>query len=153
MKKVNDNFDEVVQRSAAGDKWRFKVLFDGECPFCVAEMRWLASLNRNGLLALEDIAAADFDPAKYGVTLESLMGNIHGVYPDGSLTVGMQTFRETYRAVGLGWLLAPTGWPILRPLFDIFYGLFARNRVRMGRLFGRNCATDRCALPPAKPAK
>ena len=31
--------------------------------------------------------------------------------------VGMAVFRLAYRAVGLGWLVAPTGWPLLRPLF------------------------------------
>jgi predicted DCC family thiol-disulfide oxidoreductase YuxK len=56
-------------------------------------------------------------------------------------------FREAYAAVGLGWLVAPTGWPILRPLFDVGYRWFARNRVRLGRIFGRRCEDGRCAIP------
>jgi predicted DCC family thiol-disulfide oxidoreductase YuxK len=125
---------------------RFTMLYDGECPFCRLEARWLGSLNRSGRLTLEDIAAPGFDPAKYGKTLPELMGHIHGVYPDGRLTTGLQVFREAYRAVGWGWLFAPTGWPLLRPAFDALYLLFARYRVRMGRLFGRGCG-DRCAVP------
>ena len=130
--------------------WRFKVLYDGECPFCRVEARWLRALGRDGRLALADIAAPDFDPAPYGRTLDELMGSLHGVFPDGRQTQGVETFRQAYRAVGLGWVLAPTRWPGLRPLTDFFYRLFARHRVRLGRLFGRPCEGDRCALPDAR---
>lgn len=137
--------------------WRFKVLYDGECPFCRLEARWMAALDRSGRLALEDIAAPDFDPGRYGTTLPTLMGTLHGVFPDGRQTRGLETFREAYRALGLGWVIAPTGWPVLRPAFDALYKGFARNRVALGRLFGRSC-TDRCSLghqaagpPPAAP--
>jgi predicted DCC family thiol-disulfide oxidoreductase YuxK len=127
--------------------WRFKVLYDGECPFCRLEARWLGSLNRAGRLAIEDIAAPGFDPARYGSTLPELMGTLHGVFPDGRQTRGVETFCQAYRALGLGWVLAPTGWPGLRPLFDFLYILFARYRVRLGRVFGQRCAGDRCSLP------
>lgn len=127
--------------------WRFKVLYDGDCPFCRLEARWLGRLNRSGRLALEDIAAPEFDPSDYGATLEQLMGSLHGVFPDGSKTTGVETFRQAYRAVGLGWVAAPTGWPLLRPVFDALYRVFARYRVRMGGLFGRSCEGGRCALP------
>jgi predicted DCC family thiol-disulfide oxidoreductase YuxK len=126
--------------------WRFKVLYDGECPICRVEARWLGYLNRSGYLALEDIAAPDFEPSRYGCTLDELMGSLHGMFPDGRMTRGLETFRQAYRAVGLGWLLAPTGWPLLQPVFDAIYRLFARHRVRLGRAFGRACEGDRCSL-------
>ena len=47
---------------------------------------------------------------------------------------------------GLGWLVAPTGWPLLRPLFDRLYGGFARHRIGLGRLFGRRCDSGSCRL-------
>ena len=127
--------------------WRFKVLFDSECPFCRVEAHVMTCLNRKGHLALEDIAAPGFESSFYGSTFEELMGTLHGFFPDGGATHGMETFRQAYRAVGLGWLFAPTGWPTLRPLFDFAYVLFAKHRVRLGRLFGRDCAGDRCSVP------
>ncbi len=129
------------------ETWRFKVLYDGECPFCRLEARWLGHLGRSGRLVVEDIAAPGFDPTRYGSTLPELMGTLHGIFPDGRKTLGMETFRQAYQAVGLGWVLAPTGWPGLRTFADFLYAGFARHRVRLGRIFGRPCEGDRCALP------
>jgi predicted DCC family thiol-disulfide oxidoreductase YuxK len=128
--------------------WRFKVLYDGECPFCRVEARWLRALGRRGgRLALEDIASPGFDPARYGRTLPELMGSLHGVFPDGRQTQGVETFRQAYAAAGHGWVLAATRWPVLRPAADALYRLFARYRVRLGGLFGRGCSAGRCAVP------
>jgi predicted DCC family thiol-disulfide oxidoreductase YuxK len=141
-------------RRGAGEnlvpEWRFKAFYDGACPFCRIEAKWLTALNHAGHLAIEDIAAPDFDPTRYQSTLPELMGSFHGVFPDGRKAHGMEAFREAYRAVGLGWVLAPTGWPVLRPLFDCLYAVFARYRVRLGRVFGRSCAGDRCSVSPAR---
>ena len=127
-------------------EWRFKLLYDGGCPFCLREMRWLQRWNRHGRLAFEDVAAPGFDPARYGVTRERVMGVIHGVFPDGRIVRMVEVFRQAYRAVGLGWLLAPTGWPVFRWFFDALYGIFARYRVPLGRRFGRSCASDTCGV-------
>ena len=127
--------------------WRFKLLYDGDCPLCRREAAFLQRRNRNGALAFENIAAPDFDPAIYCTTRETLMGVIHGVFPDGRIVRKMAAFREAYRVVGLGWLLAPTGWPGLRRLADWSYEWFARNRMWIGGWFGRGCDLERCALP------
>lgn len=128
--------------------WYFKILIDGQCPLCRQEgifLRWLDRGRRR--LIIEDISAPDFDPGKYGKTLDELMGQIHGMTRWGDMVSGMEVFREAYAAVGLGWLLAPTGWPILRQVSDKVYGWFARNRLRLtGR--GHTCESGRCRLHP-----
>jgi predicted DCC family thiol-disulfide oxidoreductase YuxK len=74
-----------------------------------------------------------------------VMGHIHAVLPDGSVVTGMEAFRRSYAAIGLGFLLAPTGLPLLRPLFDRAYDWFAKNRLRLtGR--GHVCENERCAV-------
>jgi predicted DCC family thiol-disulfide oxidoreductase YuxK len=133
------------------NSWNFKLLFDGDCPLCRREARFLQRRNRRGALAFEDIAAPGFDPAIYHATREELMGVIHGVFPDGRIVKKMAVFREAYRAIGLGWLLAPTGWPGLRRLADWGYEWFARNRLSIGRLFGRHCNSDSCSATHSKP--
>ena len=127
-------------------EWRFKLLYDGECPFCRREVRWLQLRNRHGYLSFEDIASTDFDPARYGLTHQEVMGSIHGVFPDGRVVRKVEVFRQAYRAIGLGWLLAPTGWPVLKWFFDRLYALFARHRVSLGRFFGRSCEAGTCGV-------
>jgi predicted DCC family thiol-disulfide oxidoreductase YuxK len=124
--------------------WRFKLLYDGQCPFCRLEARWLQRWDKAGRLAFEDISSPDFEASRYGVTREEVMGVMHGVFPDGRMVRKVEAFRQAYQAVGLGWLLAPTGWPVLRWLFDGLYELFARYRVSLGRILGRTCATGAC---------
>jgi predicted DCC family thiol-disulfide oxidoreductase YuxK len=86
-----------------------------------------------------------FDAARYGATHAELMARIHGVLPDGTLVEGVEVFRRAYAAVGLGWLMAPTRWPLVRPLADAAYRWFARNRLRLtGR--GEVCNAERCTV-------
>ncbi|MBD9357271.1 thiol-disulfide oxidoreductase DCC family protein [Methylomonas albis] len=112
------------------------LLYDGRCPICRQEVTWLQSRNKQNKLALQDIHAEGFSPAHYGKSLDELMAEIHGVRADGRLIKGMPVFYAAYSAVGLGWLMAPTGWPLLKPLFDRLYAWFARHRLRFSTLFG-----------------
>ena len=111
---------------------QIKVLVDGACPLCRREARIWRKLDRGReAIVLEDISAPGFDPTVYGLTREQVMAEIHGVLSSGETIRGMDVFRAAYAAVGWGWLVAPTGWPLLKPLFDVGYRWFARNRLRI----------------------
>ena len=123
---------------------RYRLLYDGACPICSREVLWLHR-RRPEVIEAVDIAARDFDAAGFGLSDEQVDAALYGIRPDGSVTVGMDSLREAYRLAGLGWLMAWTGWWPARPAFDAFYRWFARNRMRIGRLLGRqdDCA-DNC---------
>ena len=114
------------------NEWRFKLLYDGECPLCRREAQFLQRRDRHGRLAFEDIPAPGFNPKLYNTTEDDLMGSMHGVFRDGRRVKKVTVFREADRAIGLGWLLAPAGWPGLRWLADRSYEWFARNRIAVG---------------------
>ena len=125
----------------------FKLLFDGQCPFCRREVAWLKRRDRDGKLATEDISAPGFDAARYGLTQAEVEGVMHGVFPDGRIVTRVAAFRAAYKIVGLGWLIAPTTWPGLRWIADRFYEWFARNRVKIGSWFGGSaCADGSCRV-------
>ncbi len=110
---------------------RFELFFDGDCPLCAREVGLLRRLDGGrGRLALVDIAAPDFDASTCERSHAELMARIHGRLPDGTWVEGVEVFRRAYGAVGLGWLLAPTRWPLIGPLADAAYRVFARNRLR-----------------------
>ena len=125
---------------------RFRLLYDGECPFCSREVRWLKRRDRAGNLELEDISALDFEPTSYGLTRDEVTRVLHGVRADGVVLKGMDAVREAYRTVGLGWVLAPTKLPGLKALSDLLYGCFARNRVVIGRLLHPGCSDGQCSF-------
>lgn len=124
----------------------FTLLYDGLCPICQKEVAWLSRWNKQGRLGLQDINAPDFQPEAYGKTFADLMAEIHGVFPDGRIIKGVPVFRAAYQTVGLGWLMAPTGWPIFSGLFAWFYRLFAKHRLRMGGWLGGARCDERCSI-------
>ena len=110
--------------------WRIEVFYDGACPLCVREIRFLRRLDRKGRIRFTDIASADFRASDYGLTLEAFMSEIHGRLPDGTWIRGVEVFRVLYTCVGLRPLAWVTRLPIVAGLLDRAYRIFARNRLR-----------------------
>jgi predicted DCC family thiol-disulfide oxidoreductase YuxK len=134
------------------ETWQIRVLFDGECRLCAREIRFIDRLDGGrGRIDFEDISKPSFDPVAYGLDAVQAMVRIHGVLPDGRVVEGLEVFRRAYAAVGLGWLLAPTRWPLLREISETSYRIFAKNRLRWtGRK--ADCETG-CRQLPAYQAK
>jgi len=108
-----------------------KVFYDASCPVCALEIDQLRARDAAGRLELVDMSAPGFDAACHGFTHADLDAAIHAVRPDGTVVRGMPVLRLAYEAAGLGWLVRPTGFGPLRPLFDAAYRVFARNRRRV----------------------
>ncbi len=121
------------------------ILIDGLCPICKHEGRLLQRLDRGrGLIALDDITRAGFDPGAFELTRAQVIGSIHAITPEGRVLRGMEVFRAAYARLGWGWLWAPTGWPVLRPVCDALYRVFSRVRPRLSGY--KACEGDRCAI-------
>src|SRR3954452_6282278 len=107
------------------------LLYDAQCPVCALEMDHLRARGRDGRLLFIDIAQPGFDAGRFGLGFEAVDAEIHAIRPDGSVIKGVEVLRLAYAAVGLGWVMHPTGWAPLRPLFDLGYRVFARHRRRI----------------------
>lgn len=117
--------------------------FDGACPLCSREVKWLQRLDRRGRIAFIDISAPGFDPTPLGVTQDDLLARIHGRLPDGRLIEGVEVFRRAYSAVGLGPFVGLSRLPGVSALLERAYAVFARNRLRLtGR--SEECGSARC---------
>lgn len=127
---------------------RIEVFFDGACPICVREVRFLRRLDRKRRIRFTDIAAADFRASDYGKTMEAFMSEIHGRLPDGTWVRGVEVFRKLYTAVGLAPMVWFTRLPIVAGLLDRAYRVFARNRLRWTQRCSTNggsCAVKVCS--------
>ena len=127
------------------------LLFDGGCPLCVREVNFLRRRDRNGSLAFVDIDALDYTPADHqGISYAEAMGRIHAITASGLVLHDVAVFREAYRLIGLGWLYAPTRWPLLSGLVDRMYSLWASRRLQLTRrpdLASLCEQRERCRLP------
>lgn len=127
-----------------------RIFIDGDCGLCRREAAVMQRLDRGrGLIEVVDIAAPGFDPSPFGATQDQLMGAIHADVPGKGLISGLEVFRRVYAALGwYGWLWAPTGWPVLRPVCNVFYRWFARHRIRISSYFGgrHGCADGSCRV-------
>jgi len=128
---------------SGGTGFDLEVFYDGDCPLCAREVRWLRRRDRGGRIRFVDIAAPGFDPREAGVPAETLMERIHARLPDGTVIDGVEVFRRIYAAVGFPILARLSRLPVVSGLLDLAYRWFARNRLR---LTGR-CRDGSCEIP------
>lgn len=112
-------------------QWKINLLYDGECPLCLREVNFLQKKDAGrGLVKFTDIADLNYNPAENGnVDFETAMGRIHAVRADGTVVKNVAVFQEVYDAIGIGWMYAPTKWPIIGPIVNKIYDLWADKRL------------------------
>jgi hypothetical protein len=71
------------------------------------------------------------------------MGRIHALEATGEVVKDVEVFRRAYQLIGLGWLYVPTGWPLLAPLVNALYAVWASARLR---ITGRQSLEQLCAI-------
>lgn len=120
------------------------ILYDGHCPICRREIVWLASRNKQGLLAFQDVQQTGFDVSALGVSLDDLLREIYGITSDQRLIKGIDVFAIAYAAAGLSWLAAPLRWRWTRPIFRRLYGWFAQHRSQLAGVFEPVCSDGQC---------
>lgn len=134
------------------------LLYDGHCTLCVSEMRRAARLDRQQRLNFIDISDGDLAQrlreggcdcaAALGLQRSALLWRLHAIDDDGQLLIGMDAIRALYAALGFAWLARPTGWPVLRPVFDRLYAAFADHRYVFGRCESGQCAVRETGVQP-----
>ena len=120
------------------------VFYDGACPLCSAEMNILRRWDHAERLSLIDIAAPDYEERAWPVARADMNALLHVRLPDGRWQTGMAATRHVYRALGRGWMLAFTGWPLLSRVFDHAYAWFARHRMPISARIGKYLGAPRC---------
>ena len=117
---------------SASSAAQLTLLFDGGCPLCVREVRFLERRDRRQRIRFVDIDAPEYNPAAHGgIGYREAMGRIHAVAADGTVLQDVAVFREAYRLIGLGWLYAPTRWPLIGAVVDRIYSVWAARRLQL----------------------
>lgn len=126
---------------------RSTVLYDGDCPLCVFQMKmltWLDWGNRARLRPISDPEAAALAPH---LTREDLLEAMHCITPQGKIHRGARAIR--YLGLRMP-LLVPLGLFLWVPgviwVAEKIYEVVSRNRLVLSRLFG--CKGACAILPP-----
>ena len=120
----------------------FEVFYDGDCPLCRREIDMLSRWDRHDRILFTDLTAAGFQPSALGLSMDTLMAEIHGRMPDGSLVKGVEVFRQLYGHVGFGWAVPFSRWPGVRHGLDLAYTFFARYRLKLTGRCDSRCQVE-----------
>jgi len=120
------------------------VLYDDDCPLCRHEMQRLQSLDQAGCLTLLDINSPMFNEQYWGVSVEDASQALLVLTAEKIWMVGMPAIRHVYAQVGLAWLMAPSGWPLISSFANFAYRLIAPNRFVISRWLGLGKINNGC---------
>jgi len=111
-------------------------LYDGSCPICRYDVARLYNADHHRQIIFIDVTAPDFEAEAYGRTRQALLARIHARRADGVIVEGPEVFRLALTALGYGWLVIPTRWPLFSQATEISYNWFARHRGSLARRLG-----------------
>ena len=124
------------------------LLYDGECPMCIFQMKvlsWLDWFSVLALVPLSDPRAQEIAPQ---LTREDLLEAIHCITPQGRIYRGARAIRFVGMRLPLLVPVALFLWiPGVIILAEIIYRWVSKNRLLLSRVFG---CKDACVLLPAK---
>lgn len=130
----------------------YQVFYDADCPICQREMALACEQNVSGSLHTIPIQGNEAQLVAQGISVDEAMTLLHVVDQEGRVISGMPALRIVYQECGGRPIAQIWNWPLLRPLADWGYPIFARNRYRFPRwLLPRpQCEDGVCHLPPSK---
>ena len=115
-----------------GSKTKLTLLYDGACPICRREVKFLKEKDKRGYLSFVNIDSEDYSSDKYlGINYRKAMDRIHAIKLNGEIIKDVEVFREAYRLIGLGWIYYPTKLPVFKNIIDLIYISWAKSRLKL----------------------
>jgi predicted DCC family thiol-disulfide oxidoreductase YuxK len=96
------------------------------------EVEFLKKRDLHHKIKFTDLSSPDYKASEHGnVGFEDGMKKLRAVLPNNEVITGVEVFRQTYKAIGLGWVFEATRLPLIGSLADAAYDLWAENRLRI----------------------
>ena len=125
---------------------KFIFLFDGGCPLCLRETRFLKKKDSSNKINFIDINNDSYNPSLYkDISYLEAMSNLHGILENGDIIKGLDVLAYSYELIGLGWVYYPLKIEFLAPLLRLFYQYWAKYRLKItGRSNMEKLCTSEC---------
>ena len=127
-------------------QYKFIFLFDGGCPLCLRETRFLKKKDSSNKINFIDINNDSYNPSLYkDISYVEAMSNLHGILENGDIIKGLDVLAYSYELIGLGWVYYPLKIEFLAPLLRLFYQYWAKYRLKItGRSNIEKLCTSEC---------
>tara|TARA_S200000501_G_scaffold328371_1_gene328248 strand:+ start:990 stop:1382 length:393 start_codon:yes stop_codon:yes gene_type:complete len=125
---------------------KFIFLFDGGCPLCLRETKFLRKKDFSNKINFIDINNESYNPSLYqGISYAEAMLNLHGILENGDIIKGLDVLAYSYKLIGLGWIYYPLKIEFLAPFLRLFYQYWAKYRLKItGRSNIEKLCTSEC---------
>ena len=125
---------------------KFIFLFDGGCPLCLRETKFLRKKDFSNKINFIDINNESYNPSLYqGISYAEAMLNLHGILENGDIIKGLDVLAYSYKLIGLGWVYYPLKIEFLAPFLRLFYQYWAKYRLKItGRSNIEKLCTSEC---------
>ena len=111
---------------------KFIFLFDGGCPLCLRETRFLRKKDVSNKINFVDINSDNYNPFFYqNISYEDAMSNLHGILENGDIIKGLDVLAYSYKLIGLAWVYYPLKIGFLAPVLRLFYQYWAKYRLKI----------------------
>jgi predicted DCC family thiol-disulfide oxidoreductase YuxK len=126
--------------------FRHTLLYDGDCPICLASVKRLRAIdtaNRLELLPNRDPGVAERFPH---LRPEALSRSLHLVGPEADVWEGAEALERIAALMpGFSWVSWIFRIPFVRPMARVLYAGVARSRYRLS--CAKHCSEGQASLP------
>ena len=121
-------------------------LFDGGCPLCLRETKFLKGKDKLNKIDFVDINKANYNPIFFkDISYAEAMSTLHGILENGNIIKGLDVLAYSYELIGLGWVYFPLKIEFLAPVLRLFYKYWAKYRLKItGRSNIEKLCTSEC---------
>lgn len=125
---------------------RLTIFYDSHCPLCMLEMQQLKTIDHKDRIQLVDLHADDLKKAFPHINKDDAMKRLHGQLDSGEVLYGLDVTCRAWSLVGKHRWLMILRWPLIRPLADLAYRIFARHRDRIAFLITGKTRCNECVV-------
>lgn len=121
------------------------LFYDSECPLCAREMQHLKKKDhwhRIHLVAIQSDEMEDYPAVERSAAHQVL----HGQLASGRVITGLDVTHKAWSLVGYGYATKILRVPLVRPVADRVYRLFARNRHRIAAVLTGQSRCQQCSI-------
>ena len=125
---------------------KFIFLFDGGCPLCLRETKFLKNKDVFNKIYFVDINNDNYDPTLFkNISYINAMSTLHGILENGNIIKGLDVLAYSYELIGLGWVYYPLKIKLFAPVLKLIYQYWAKYRLKItGRSKIEKLCTTKC---------